>query len=253
MMAASSMTIISIALQSSMKDHFGRNGCYFFWTASMIYTWGMVTSGFGMAVYRLICFQNLFKKELDTKAIIKKFIVTEWVFGVCMIFTYILGYNLFGWEKAVYYQFCMDLGPKHVKTLHEYHKSDFNLLLYMILRIVPNIIALVMFIMELVIYLWIIYNLWKHDKRSYEDKIITEHMKNERHQKNVITLYGQVATFAVKMFYCIYLTILGSNFFPKDPSLSSISLIICATIISVVQFCASHEMKRFLRNKFNLY
>ena len=206
-----------------------------------------------MAVYRLICFQNLFKKELDTKAIIKKFIVTEWVFGLCMIFTYILGYNMFGWEKAAYYQFCMDLGPTQVIILHKYHKNHFNYPLYMALRIVPNIIALVMFVMELVIYLWIIFKLWKHDKHSYEDKIITEDMKKERYQKNVVTLYGQFATFLVKMLYCLYLTIQASKVFPKYPSLLSISLIICATIVSVVQICTSHEMKRFLRNRCNLY
>ena len=91
----------------------------------------------------------------------------------------------------------------------------------------------------------------RHDDNNFKMKIITEQIRRERHQKNVITLKGQVAGFVVEMAYVTYVAIHSSNFSLVDPSIMPISQIIGATAISVAQLLASHEMKRFLKNKLN--
>ena len=252
MLSVTSMTTMSLATQTPIKETFGQNGCHFYWTACKIYDWGMVSSGNGMAIYRLICFHYLFKKDLNHKVMSKYILISEWILSIISISCNATCFNMFGWEKAIFYQFCMDYGTEKVDVLHQYESKDFDVFLYWILRFGPNIVAQIMIILELSIYLWIIWHLKKHDDVNCKNKIITEQMKRERHQKNVITLKGQAAGFVVEMAYVTYVAVHSSNFSLVDSSIMPISQIIGATTISVAQLLASHEMKRFLRNKFNL-
>ena len=252
MLSVTSMTTISLATQVPMKDTFGKNGCHFYWTSSKAYDWGMATSGSGMAMYRLICFQCLFKRDLNNKAMLRYILISQWVLSFFSISCNAACFSIFGWEKAIFYQFCMNFGAEKVDVIHQYESDYFDVSLYWILRFGPNIIAQIMIIAELGIYVWIIWNLKKHDEVNFKNKIITEDMRRERHQKNVITLKGQAAGFAVEMAYITYVAIHSSNFSLVDPSVMPISQIIGATMISVVNLLASHEMKRFLKNKFNL-
>ena len=81
MSISSLMAIIPIATQTSMTEIFGgQEACHVFWFANMIYTLKMVTSGIGMAIYRLVCFNNLFKKHFNNKQIGKKIMTAEWMF-----------------------------------------------------------------------------------------------------------------------------------------------------------------------------
>ena len=47
--------------------------------ANAVYTWKLLTSGTGMAVYRLLCFKSLFKKHLNKKSMATKILVAEWI------------------------------------------------------------------------------------------------------------------------------------------------------------------------------
>ena len=78
-------------------------------------------------------------------------------------------------------------------------------------------------------------------------------MKKERNQKNVITLYGQVLSFLVETAFNIYMLIHFSNLSMFEASFMPISQVVASTIISVIQLVTSHEMRRFLKNQFNLY
>ena len=251
MLSITSMTTMSLATQKPIKEMFGQNGCHFYWTASKVYDWGMVASGNGMAVYRLICFQYLFKKELNNKAISKYILIAEWAISFLSISCNAVCFHMFGWEKVIFYQFCMDFGPEKIDVFHQYERKDFDLSLYRTLRFGPNCVGQMMVLLELGIYIWIIWNLKIHDDINCKNKIITEHMKRERHQKNVVTLKGQAAGFIVEMAYVTYVAVHSSNFSLVDPSIMPISQIIGGTTISVAQLLALHEMKRLLRNKFN--
>ena len=252
MLSVTSLTTMSLGTQTPIRDTFGQYGCHFYWTSSKAYDWGMGTSGSGMAIYRLICFHYLFKRNLNQKAMTKYILIAECTLSFLSISCNAACFNMFGWEKAIFYQFCMNYGAEKVDVIHQYESKDFDVSLYWILRFGPNIVAQVMIIVELGIYVWIIWHLKRHDDDNVKMKIITEHMRQERHQKNVITLKGQAAGFIVEMAYVTYVAIHSTNFSLVDPSIMPISQIIAATTISVAQLLASHEMKRFLKNKFNL-
>ena len=103
------MTIVSImatapiATQTSMTSIFGQNACYFFWTTTQIYVWRMITSGIGMAIYRLVCIHFLFTWNLNTKSMARNILIVEWILMICAMSTVASGYTLQGWEKAIHY------------------------------------------------------------------------------------------------------------------------------------------------------
>ena len=203
-----------------------------------------------MAVYRYLCYQFLFKRNLNTKAMARNILIAEWVLIAGMILSNVTCYNMFGWEKAVYYQFCMDIWHEQIEILHEYKIDDFDDVMYKILRFTPAVIGHLFIPLELFIYMRIIYHLWKHDKENFQHKIITESTRQERNRKNVITLKGQVICFVIEMAFAIYLFIHTANFSFAEASVMPISLIIGSTIISIVQISSSHEMMRFIKRHF---
>ena len=212
-------------------------------------------SGVGMAIYRLICFHYLFKKDLNTKKITQWILLAELALLVVMLIFSAFMYTSFGWEKALFYQFCMNLGTEEVDAIHK-HSHQNNQLDPSHLkwaRFVLHLYGQGLFVAELVIYAWILFNLWKHDKRNHSEGIITEHMKKERNQKNAITLYGQVSSFLVETAFNIYTLVHISNLNMFEASFLPITQIVASTIVSVIQLATSHEMRRFLKNQFNLY
>ena len=255
MTAISIMTTIPIATQRPMSDYVGRMGCQFYWGVNITFQSLMVNSGVGMAIYRLICFQNLFKKHLNTKKIIKTILLAELALLIFMITFSAFIYTTFGWEKALFYQFCMNVGPEAVSTIHEYtqHGERYDKSLLLGLRLVLCIFGQAFLIAEMTIYAWILFNLWKHDKEHHSNGIITDSMKKERQQKNVITLYGQISTFIVETVFNFYIMIHLANLSMIEASFMPISQIVVSTIISVIQMVTSHEMRRFLKYTFNLY
>ena len=110
-----------------------------------------------------------------------------------------------------------------------------------------------LFVLELAIYSWILYNLWKHDEKNHQEGIITKDMKKERNQKNVITLKGQVMMFTVETVFHIYTIFHISNHAMIESSFMPITEIVASSIISVIQLTTSNEMRRFLKNQFNFY
>ena len=255
MSAISVMTTLPIATQKPLHEYVGQFGCQLYWGVNLAFRWVMVTSGIGMATYRLICFHYLFKRELNTKKIAKYILLAELAFSGVMISLATLMFSFFGWEKAFFYQFCMNLGTPEINAIHKYEHQNDQLDQSHLkgLRFVLHFIEQVLFIAELVIYAWILYNLWKHDERNHSEGIITEPMKKERNQKNVVTLYGQVSSFLVETTCNIFFFVFISNPSFFEASFITISQIVASTIISAIQLATSHEMRRFLKNQFNLY
>ena len=256
MSAISAMTTLPIATQRPMYDYVGDVGCKLYWGVNITFQSVMVNSGLGMAIYRLICFNYLFKKELNIKKIANYILLAELMVSVFAISLSIWIFESFGWEKALFYQFCMNLGTAEVNALHKYtyqNNHHFNESHLKWLRFCLHLFGQVLFTVELVIYAWILYNLWKHDKKNHSKGIITEPMKRERNQKNVITIYGQVSSFLVETAFNIYTLVQFSNLSLFEASLMPISQIVASTIISTIQLATSHEMRRFLKNQFNLY
>ena len=114
-------------------------------------------------------------------------------------------------------------------------------------------IRVTLVLLELLIYLWMIYQLWNHDKENFKEKIITDQMRRDRNHKNIVTLKGQVITFLIEIIYSIYVAVHNSQAHFADASIRSISLIVGSTIISLVQILTSHEMMRFVKRRFNFW
>ena len=254
MSVVSIMTTVPIAIQTPMAKVFGEQCCYIFWSANFIYTWKLVTSGLGMAIYRLICFKFLFKRNLNTKSIARKTMALEWMVVVGAMLTMATLFSMYGWEKSINYQECMDMGHEQVQTLQAYNIDDYNGFLYYVgIRVFIWLFGRSFILLELLIYLWMIYDLWKHDERSFKEKLITDQMRKERNHKNVITLRGQVITFLFEILFSVYSATHSLNADLVDASAYSIALIIGSTIISLVQILTSHEMVRFVKRHFNLF
>ena len=250
------MTTVPISTQTPMYEYVAESGCKIYWGINMAWQWNQAVSGLGMAAYRLICFHYLFKKELNTKKIAKSILLIELGISILMLSLSAMMYTTFGWEQALFYQFCMNEGIDEVKTIQEYTSNqsqshDKTLLLG--LRFFLVIFGQAFLIAEMTIYAWILYNLWKHDKENHSNGIITDTMKKERRQKNVITLCGQISTFIVETAFNFYTLIHLSNLSMIEASFLPISQIVVSTIISIIQLVTSHEMRRFLKYKFNLY
>ena len=73
---------------------------YIFWMSNAIYQWKLVTSGLGMAVYRVICFKCLFKKRLNTNSMARKIMAVEWIVTAGAILTFATLFCINGWEKV---------------------------------------------------------------------------------------------------------------------------------------------------------
>ena len=86
-------------------------------------------------------------------------------------------------------------------------------------------------------------------------KLVTvwEDVRRERNTKNIITLKGQMISFAIEFAYGIFVVLLSNNVSFSDPSLMILIKIVGSTVISVVQLMSSHEMKRFIRQRFNMF
>ena len=246
------MTIVPIATQTSMYEYFGEEGCYFFWTVNNIYLAELAICGFGMAAFRLFCFHYLFKKEVNPKEVVRNILILEKAVEVALIAMLVGGVTLNGWEKAISYQFCRNFGPAQADVIHHYENREYNHTIVKLLRLGAVVIGQVVVIGELVIYLWILYHLYKHDKQKHEEGVITNDMVIERKQKNVITLYGQIASFVVEIVLSIYIIIHVSVTSITDPSIFPITNIVTFTIIALTQFFSSHEMKRFVQEMWNI-
>ena len=254
--AASFMTTVPIATQTPMYKYVGESGCKVYWGINMAWQWNQVVSGLGMAAYRLICFHYLFKKDLNTKKISKYILLAELGILLVMLSLSALMYTTFGWEQALFYQFCMNLRIDEVKTVQEYtsnQSQSYDKSLLLGLRFFLGMFGQAFLIAEMTIYAWILFSLWKHDKENHSNGIITDTMKKERRQKNVITLCGQISTFIVETAFNLYTLIHLSNLSMIESSFIPISQLVVSTIISVIQVLTSHEMRRFLEYKFNLY
>ena len=155
---------------------------------------------------------------------------------------------LSGWEKAVFYQYCMDQGHLKAKVINEHsYDSTYDNYIWA-LRLTPLFITMILPLAEFTIYTAISWHLWKHDKRSVENKTITNRMRRDRNDKNVITLSGQAGTFVVELIVTIYVIIHVKNLSIADPSLMPIILTITNTVLSISQFVTSHELKRFVKS-----
>ena len=118
-----------------------------------------------------------------------------------------------------------------------------------LLRLSYVIIAQTFIVTELCMYVYLFNKLRKADQESVKSKVITEKIRLERKEKNVIRLSGQATCFFVEMLGSISTQIIAFNIPTHASYLIPIIWIIASTLVSVCLFVSSHEIKRYVQNK----
>ena len=153
-------------------------------------------------------------------------------------------------QNTVFHQFCNNASPEMIDILIEYQNPghiDNTLLVYF--RVSVLFIALCLIVGELVIYVKLIFDMWKHDNISLLRNIITPAIRKERKMKNIITLEGQFALFMFKLFSCTFFILSVVFNFRNAPSLMPFCWITSTTLISVSELLASHDLREYLYHK----
>ena len=112
--------ITSIVGQISLYELFGQSGCNIFWLSDLMQAQFLVTGGFGMSVFRMICVENRviqFTKE----RLVQIIHMIGLAIVICNVTLVFFGIMNAGWEKNGMYQFCKDYGTAKVEVHHSYN------------------------------------------------------------------------------------------------------------------------------------
>ena len=113
------MTTISIITQISIYDIFGEIGCAVYASSLIIHGRLLVVGGFAMAIFRIVCIENL-AKQIERKNLAKIIHLVEFIVIIPVTFTI----TIFGKSSTIMYPFCKDYGLAKADILHSYYEYD---------------------------------------------------------------------------------------------------------------------------------
>ena len=119
------MTIISIISQISIYDIFGENGCDVYASSIRLHGRLLVVGGFGMAIFRIVCIENL-AKQIERKKLAKIICIVEYVVIILVTITFqiVLKKYYSFWEEPIFYQICKDYGLAKADILQAYNEYN---------------------------------------------------------------------------------------------------------------------------------
>ena len=238
----------------SLRDYIGDLGCKIYTLSFMVLAGWFAFGGLGVAVFRLLCFRDQTMTANMGASIVQKILTMEVSFLV-IIFLPLLFMMTFSdkWEVMAMYRVCIDenLVKADVRSLYQNNEPLIRMTkLERATFLIPVLLGLSATIVEFGIYAKIIYMLWHHDKEYLLNGTITKNMAQNRKRKNIISLRGQIACFLIETC-CIATYFIGFVFkFEDSSSLNPIMTILSQSLVSIAQFFASHEMQRFVKEKF---
>ena len=203
-----------------------------------------------MATFRLFCLGNLFTEKELKRTMARKILFAEMILTIVIVLLGFLSAEVLGVEEYIFYQFCTNQNPMHAKTMAAYTRNislKDPTLVDTFIKIASVLIFQALVVGELVIYIKIIYNLWKHNKTFHQEGVISLQDRKHRNHKNVITLKGQILSFLVEIIgssLTIAFLALSSN---DGPSHMPIIMTFIHTIISLSQFISSHDLKQHVK------
>ena len=248
------MTILAIGTQTSLEEHlWGNTGCLVYTIIHFLLNAWTVVGGTGMALFRLICLKSITMSDLKKSNILKRILIGQFILLLVVVIP-VLGQMSVNstWEGTGSYRFCKDMNKAQADVLM-IHRQDFSLASnaydVLLMKVTYIFIGQGLAIFEFAVYAKIIYDLWLHDREFLKGGIITQNMRQERNRKNVLTLKGQIACFVVETSR-ISVMIIGPIFNLADvTSLTVIVPIIGNSLVAFTQLWASHEVKRFVKEK----
>lgn len=235
----SAISVGQVALQRPMSQYIGDGGCKLYTVLCYaLFNWGVI-GGFLMALHRLMCLNGR-QMEIKTLMLIGLAIL------VCETANILVIHDFEAWEKSPVFWYCStDLASKGsfegLDTTMAKFLSCCNLSM-----------GLILLISELGIYGYIVMDLWKHDRKYYQEKIITPQTFQMRKEKNVITLRGQIFSFLVESAVAIFFMVLTlTDGLFSDTSYLPFLAVFAPSVVSISQLLTSHEMRRYVKSKFD--
>ena len=223
-----------------VHENIGTEGCKVLTTMWVGQMTLLVTCGFTMALYRLLCLKG---KRFEVKYFVASTLVLESL-TLAIFYSTI---NEIGWETNEAYKYCIDYQPTEVKIPVQKLERGRNI--YMILN---RSAALALTMSEFGMYLYMVWYLLNWDKRNHEKKIITASMRQARKEKNILTLKGQICTFITKAGLLISaLIVLWSGHQIFEKSVTPFFVIVPHSAITFSQILSSHELRRYVKSKFD--
>ena len=248
------LTVISVGGQLALRDFIGDGGCKIYALSFLAISGWFFYGGLGVAIFRMLCLRDKTMTDRMRQSIVKKIIIFELVL---LIVGYLPGIVTMmacdKWEMLAMYRVCIDENLVQVNIRSIYQNKGAFLGLTKSER-VSYIFAVMLAqsatIIEFGIYTKIIYDLWQHDREYLLNGTITKSMVQNRNRRNVISLRGQIACFLIETC-CLATYFVGFLFsFEDSSSLNPVMTILSQSFVSIAQFFASHEMQRFVKEKF---
>ena len=228
-------------MPSLFHEYIGTKGCQF-WTTMWVTNFTLlITCGFTMALYRLLCLKG---KRFE----VKYFIAATLALESLSLITFYSVINETGWETSGAYRYCTDYQPTERKVPVQNLEKGLNMKMLMNRS---TMFALTM--TEFGMYAYMILYLWKWDERNHQKKIITSGMLKARKEKNTLTLKGQICSFITKvsMVIAAFIVLINGKSFVDEKSTTPFVFIIPNSVISLSQILSSHELRRYVKSKFD--
>ena len=248
------LTVMAIGGQIALRDYFGDVGCKIYALSFLAIAGWFVYGGLGVAIYRILCLRDQTMTEMMRKSIVKKIQILQvllLIIGFLPILHAMTTYDT--WEVLAMYRVCIDenLVLTDIRASYQNRESLINLpWLVRASFLFAGALAQSGTIIEFGIFAKIIYDLWHHDKEYLLNGTITRNMAQNRRRKNMISLRGQVACFLFETC-CLSTYLIGFVVnFEDSSSLNPVITILSQSLVSIAQFFASHELQRFVKEKF---
>ena len=115
----------------------------------------------------------------------RKILFAEMILTIVIVLLGFLSAEFLGVEEYIFYQFCTNQNPMHAKTMAAYTRNislKDPTLVDTFIKIASVLIFQALVVGELVIYIKIIYNLWKHNKTFHQEGVIS--LQDRKHRNH---------------------------------------------------------------------
>lgn len=146
---------------------------------------------------------------------------------------------------ALAHEFCHGYTSSMAQILQRSSEDEFELGILLIRASFS--IGILYIAAEMTIYLIIFHHLSMHDERNRVLQIVSTNDLQQRREKNIVTLYGQILIFAISLIFMILMHLFWmTKLFP--PGSYSCGLVVVSAIMAIARILASPELRRFYIN-----
>lgn len=234
--------IASLTSGMSLHELLGDVGCFIYWAAIMVFLVTQFTSSFCMALFRWINIIHIEKALLMGTERVKQLVwwveitISGILYSLAPIM-YIYGSN----PVSMTFSYNESKTFLDVLAQHKDPSGTGQIAHNIFLTVVQSL-----GILEMIMYVVMFAHLWLHDQ-TMKDSISKEHLR-KRNKNNIITLTGQAWTFVIEVVVMAVITIaynLDMDSVFLQPQIGGFYMVMGSTAISIGQFVASPDMRRF--------